>query len=183
MQSNPMLRTCVRFTAITLSMVPTVSKRSLLQSMKSADDFDNVRARGLPWLVAEMNEAVVGFCCVSPCHCRSAYRFTLQSFVHVDRTAQNLGVGLALLQAIVQTCQALGYRQIMATITDSRNEGALKLHASAGYRTIGHAVRVAVKFGLWTDIVYMQRALGDSNEPPSAEAPIGYLIPTDQTGP
>jgi L-amino acid N-acyltransferase YncA len=145
--------------------------------------FDNVRARRLPWLVAEANRTIVGFCYVSPYHRRSAHRFTVQSSIYVDRIVQNQGIGLALLQEIIQACEALGYRQIMAAIGDSRNDGALKLHARAGYRTIGHAVRVGVKFGLWTDVVYVQRALGDPNAPPSVEDPIGYLTPSDQTEP
>ena len=71
----------------------------------------------------------------------------------------------------------------MAAVGDSRNEGALKLHARAGYRTVGHAVRVGVKFGRWTDVVYLQRSLCDANAPPADVGPAGYIPPIDQTGP
>jgi len=61
---------------------------------------------------------------------------------YVDRTWYRRGIGLALLNSVAAACQKLGYCQAMAAVGDSRNEGALKLHARAGYRTVGHAVRV-----------------------------------------
>ncbi|MGO8919621.1 MAG: N-acetyltransferase family protein [Stellaceae bacterium] len=145
--------------------------------------FDNVKARGLPWRVAEAEGAIVGYCYASPYHDRSAYRFTVQSSIYVDKRWHGRGVGIALLQDVIQACQVQGYRQIMAAIGDSRNAGALRLHASAGYRTIGHALRVGVKFGRWVDVVYVQRALCDPSVPPPASDPVGYLAPADQTGP
>ena len=77
----------------------------------------------------------------------------------------------------------LSVMSILAAIGDSRNEGALRLHAVAGYRTIGQALRVGVKFGRWVDVVYMQRSLNDPNVPPPAGDPIGFYVAEDQTGP
>lgn len=144
---------------------------------------ENVRARGLPWRVAEANGSILGYCYASPYHSRSAYKFTLQTSVYVDRNWQHRGVGLALLNEVVAACKQLGYRQIMAAVGDSHNEAALKLHAKAGFRTIGHAVRAGVKFGRWTDVVYMQRYLGDITDPPPVNDPVGYISSSDQTGP
>ncbi len=145
--------------------------------------FDNVRARGLPWRVAEIGGAVIGYCYASPYNARSAYKFTVQSSVYVDLRWQHRGIGIALLQDVIRACKALGYHQIIAAIGDSRNEGALRLHTVAGYRTIGQALRVGVKLGRWMDIVYMQRALSDPNVPPPAGDPIGFCAAEDQTGP
>jgi phosphinothricin acetyltransferase len=144
---------------------------------------ENVRARGLPWHVAEANGNQIGFCYASPYHARSAYRFTVQTSVYVDRGWHRRGIGLALLDSVAAACQKLGYCQAMAAVGDSRNEAALKLHARAGYRTVGHAVRVGVKFGRWMDVVYLQRSLCDANAPPADVDPVGYIPPVDQTGP
>lgn len=142
-----------------------------------------VRARGLPWRVAEAVGSIVGYCYASPYHSRSAYKFTVQTSIYVARDWQHRGVGIALLNEVVAACKRLGYCQIMAAIGDSHNDAALKLHARAGFRTIGHAVRVGVKFGRWTDVVYMQRFLGDVADPPPANDPVGYISSSDQTGP
>jgi L-amino acid N-acyltransferase YncA len=143
----------------------------------------NVRARGLPWVVAEAAGRVIGYCYASPYHARSAYRFTVQTSVYVVSDWQHRSVGLSLLNHIADACRELGYCQIMAAVGDSHNDAALRLHARAGFRTIGHAVRVGVKFGRWTDIVYMQRFLDDPAAPPPARDPQGYISPSDQTGP
>jgi L-amino acid N-acyltransferase YncA len=144
---------------------------------------ENVSARGLPWRVAEARDSIIGYCYASPYHARSAYKFTVQTSVYVDRNWQRHGVGLALLKEVVAACKQLGYCQIMAAVGDSHNESALKLHARAGFRTIGYAMRVGVKFGRWTDVVYMQRFLGDFTDPPPANDPVGYISSSDQTGP
>ena len=52
---------------------------------------------------------------------------------------------------------------------DSGNEASLRLHARLGFRTIGAALRVAVKFGRLVDIVYGQRALGEQTTRPPAQ--------------
>ncbi len=145
--------------------------------------FDNVKARGLPWRAAEAEGKVVGYCYVSPCNPRSAYKFTVQNSVYVDERWHRRGIGLALLRDVIRDCQVLGYHQIVAAIGDSRNEGSLRLHTVAGYRTIGQALRVGVKFGRWVDVIYMQRSLSDPNMPPPSGDPVGYCAATDQTGP
>ncbi len=144
---------------------------------------ESVRARGLPWVVAEAAGRVIGYCYASPYHSRSAYRFTVQSSVYVVPEWQHRGVGLSLLNQIADACRQLGYCQIMAAVGDSHNDTALRLHARAGFRTIGHALRVGVKFGRWVDVVYMQRVLDDPAAPPPASDPLGYISPSDQTGP
>jgi phosphinothricin acetyltransferase len=145
--------------------------------------FNGVRARGLPWQVAELGGRVVGYCYASLYHARSAYRFTVQDSVYVAEDSIGRGVGTALLEAVIEDCGAKGYRQMIAVVGDSANEASLRLHARLGFRTIGQALRVGVKFGRWVDIVYLQRAIGEETARPPAEDPIGYIPPADQTGP
>lgn len=145
--------------------------------------FQAVRARGLPWRVAEHEGRVVGYCYASPYHSRSAYRFTVQDSVYVAEESIGRGAGTALLQDVLEACTAKGYRQMMAIIGDSANEASLRLHARLGFRTIGQALSVGVKFGRWVDIVYLQRSLGEHTARPPAKDPVGYNLPADQAGP
>jgi phosphinothricin acetyltransferase len=145
--------------------------------------FDNLRARGLPWRLAEVDDRIAGYCYASPYHARSAYRFTVQDSIYVDERFLNRGIGTALLTSLIETCTALGYRQMMAGVGDSANEGSLRLHTRLGFRTVGHATEVGLKFGRWLDLVLLQRRLGDERRDAPAAAPIGYLPPADQTGP
>ncbi len=153
----------------------------------SADElarrFQGVRARGLPWQVAELDGRLAGYCYASPYHARSAYRFTVQDSVYVAEDCLGRGVGAALLQNVIDACTAQNYRQMIAVIGDSGNEASLRLHARLGFRTIGQALRVGVKFGRWVDIVHLQRPLGEQTARPPAEDPVGYAPVADQTGP
>lgn len=142
-----------------------------------------VRARGLPWRVAELAGQVVGYGYASPYHSRSAYRFTVQDSVYVAEEFFGRGVGTALVQNLLEDCAAKGYRQMMAVVGDSANEASLRLHARLGFRTIGQALSVGVKFGRWLDVVYMQRWLTEPPARPPSGDPIGYLPPLDQAGP
>ncbi|HEV2673983.1 MAG TPA: GNAT family N-acetyltransferase [Aliidongia sp.] len=145
--------------------------------------FDNIRARGLPWRLAELDGRIVGYCYVSPYQARSAYRFTVQDSIYIDERFLNRGIGSALLGSIIEICTALGYRQMMAGVGDSGNEGSLRLHTRMGFRTVGHAVGVGIKFGRWLDLVLLQRPLGQDRTDLPAGAPTGYLPPADQMGP
>jgi phosphinothricin acetyltransferase len=145
--------------------------------------FAGIQARGLPWLVAEFGGTLAGYCYASPYHARSAYRFTVQDSVYVAEECIGRGVGTALLQKVIGTCTAQGYRQMIAVVGDSGNEASLRLHARLGFRTIGQTLRVGVKFGRWVDIVHLQRALGEDTARPPTEDPAGYVAVSDQTGP
>ena len=144
---------------------------------------DNIRARGLPWRLAEIDGRIVGYCYVSPYHARSAYRFAVQDSIYVDERFLNRGIGAALLGDVIRICTELGYRQMMAGVGDSGNEGSLRLHTRLGFRTIGQAVGVGIKFGRWLDLVLLQRPLGDERTDVPAQPPTGYLPPADQMGP
>jgi L-amino acid N-acyltransferase YncA len=153
----------------------------------SADElmrrFQAVRARGLPWVVAELGARLVGYCYASPYHSRSAYRFTVQDSVYIAEDCIGRGIGTALLRHVLDDCTARGYRQMMAVVGDSGNEASLRLHARLGFRTIGQALRVGVKFGRWVDIVHLQRSLGEQTARPPLQDPLGYTPPADQAGP
>lgn len=123
-----------------------------------------VRGLGLPWLVAEAEGRLLGYCYANLYRARSAYRFTVEDAVYVDIEIQRRGVGRALLRALIDETSRLGYRQMIAVIGDSGNAGSIALHERAGFRMAGAVEAVGFKFGRWVDIVLMQRALS----PPAA---------------
>lgn len=135
-----------------------------------------VRASGLPWRLAEAGDgAVIGYVYAAPFRARSAYRYTVENSVYVAPDRISRGVGLAMMRDLIRECAALGYRQMIAVIGDSANEGSLRLHTRLGFRTIGHQLAVGLKFGRWVDVVEMQLALGEgARSLPTAE-PTGYI--------
>jgi len=122
-----------------------------------------VRALGLPYLVAEENGEALGFAYASAFRPRPAYRYTAEDSVYVAPQAIGRGVGRALLQAVIDRCEALGVRQLMAIIGDSGNAASIGLHRSLNFRVLGVGKSVGYKRGRWLDIVWMQRELRDGD--------------------
>ena len=90
--------------------------------------YDEVRARKLPYLAAELDGAVAGYGYCAPYRARSAYRYALEDSVYVRHDAHGRGVGRALLAELIRACEALGYRQMVAIIGDSAHAASIGLH-------------------------------------------------------
>ncbi len=120
----------------------------------------DVIGRNLPYLVAEVEGAVVGYSYVSPYRTRSAYRFSLENSVYVDEGLRGRGIGRTLLTALIARCESGPWRQMIAVVGDSANTASIRLHERCGFRRIGTLTSVGFKFGRWVDSVLLQRALG-----------------------
>jgi phosphinothricin acetyltransferase len=92
---------------------------------------------------------------------RPAYRATIENSVYVAANIHRRGIGRALLTALIETSEGLGFRQMIAVIGDSSRQAAsIGLHEAAGFRHVGVLENVGFKHGRWLDSVLMQRALG-----------------------
>ena len=69
-----------------------------------------VLAVGAPYLVAEIDGEIVGYCYAAPYHARPAYRHTLEDSVYVAPGLGGRGVGGALLAALIARCEAGPWR-------------------------------------------------------------------------
>ncbi len=128
--------------------------------------FDDVRQRGLPWLAAEFGGVLAGYGYCAPYRTRSAYRYSLEDSIYVRHGSEGKGVGSALLGALIERCEGLGYRQLVAVIGDSGNAASIFLHASFGFLRVATLRSIGFKFGRWVDSVVMQRSLGPGDSTP-----------------
>jgi len=131
---------------------------------------DDVLDKGLPWLVAERDDALLGYAYANHFRPRRAYRFCLEDSVYLADAAQGQGVGTLLLAELMARCEALGARQMLAVIGDSANAGSIGVHRTLGFEHTGILHSAGWKFGRWLDVVLMQKALGlgDSADPVDA---------------
>jgi L-amino acid N-acyltransferase YncA len=118
-----------------------------------------IESNGLPYVVAEMDGVVAGYAYASRFRPRIGYRFTVEDSVYIHPDRLGRGLGRLLLARLIQDCQALGLRQMVAVIGDSANTASLRLHESFGFRRVGVLERVGWKFERWFDAVLMQREL------------------------
>ena len=129
--------------------------------------YREVTGKGLPWLVAQYGDRVVGYGYCTLYRTRSAYRHSLEDSVYVLQEMHGRGIGSAILMELIGRCEALGYRQLIAVIGDSSHAASINVHAKAGFLRVGTLRSVGFKFGRWVDTVLMQRPLGpgDGNSP------------------
>ena len=123
---------------------------------------------GFPYLVAESGGTVLGYAYASNWRPRIGYNHTVEDSLYIAPDVQRQGVGRALLRALIAECEALGFRQMIAVIGDSRHAASIALHEREGFTVVGRLPALGHKFGLWLDSVLMQRSLGaGTTEPPS----------------
>lgn len=130
----------------------------------------DVLAQGLPYLVAEQSNRVLGFCYASRYRTRSAYRFTVEDSIYIDAAEVGRGIGRTLLSTLIERCTELGYRQMVAVIGGSEQWPSIRLHEALGFMHAGLLPAVGFKFGGWVDTALMQRplGLGATTPPPQA---------------
>ncbi|MBI3444447.1 MAG: N-acetyltransferase [Magnetospirillum sp.] len=121
--------------------------------------------RGLPFLVAVEEGEVLGYTYAGPFRQRSAYRYTVEDSIYVAPFVMRRGIGGALLAALIERCTQSGYRQMIAVIGDSANQGSIAVHRSLGFGQEGVLRGVGLKFGRWVDVVIMHRTLGGDDRP------------------
>jgi L-amino acid N-acyltransferase YncA len=125
---------------------------------------------GYPYLVARMSGQVVGYAYASAYRSRPAYRHTVEDSIYVAPGHRQAGIGSALLRALIEQCEALGFRQMVGVVGNSANTGSLRVHEALGFTRVGTLASVGYKFGQWVDTVLMQRALGEGASTPAQSA-------------
>ena len=116
--------------------------------------------RGLPYLVAECDGRVAGYCYAGMFRPRIGYRFTLEDSIYIDPAQTGRRIGRTLLQTLIDRSTELGYRQMVAVIGGRETVPSIRLHRALGFADAGVLPAVGFKFGRWVDIVLMQRTLG-----------------------
>jgi L-amino acid N-acyltransferase YncA len=122
--------------------------------------FEAVREKGFPYLACEIDGRLSGYAYATLYRLRPAYRFTLEDSVYVHPEMAGRGAGRALLAHLIERCEAIGCRQLVAVIGDSGNAASIGLHSALGFRLVGTLASIGFKHGRWVDSVLMQRPVG-----------------------
>jgi phosphinothricin acetyltransferase len=120
-----------------------------------------VVSAGWPWLIAGDDRGVVlGYAYATQFRDRAAYRFVCEDSIYIRHDCCGQGLGKALLAALIEACEAAGFRQMIAVIGGAE-PASEALHASLGFSGAGRLRSIGRKHGRWLDTLYMQRVLGN----------------------
>ena len=136
---------------------------------------DEMRARietvetRYPWLVAEIDDEIVGYAYATVHNERWAYRWSTDTSVYVDRSLHRRGVGRALYGALMPLLVHQGLYIACAGIT-LPNPASVGLHESVGFKPVGTYERVGFKRGSWWGVGWWLMQLRDQ---PDGQTPGG----------
>ena len=112
----------------------------------------------LPWLVAEQDSNIIGYCYATPWKERSAYRFSVEVTVYLHPQVKGRGWGSQLYQSLFEQLKQKQIHAVMGGIT-LPNEASIKLHEKFGMNKVAHFKQVGYKFEQWLDVGYWQKIL------------------------
>ncbi len=112
-------------------------------------------ASNLPWFVYELNEKVVGYASAARWKERSAYRFTVEVSIYLDRDALGQKAGTMLYEALIDELKTRSYHSAIGVIA-LPNPASIALHEKLGFEKVAHFKETGYKFGRWIDVGYWQ---------------------------
>jgi L-amino acid N-acyltransferase YncA len=107
-------------------------------------------------LVALYRGEVVGWAALSPASKRAVYAGVAEVSVYVAEEARGLGVGRALLSALVSESEGNNIWTLQAGIFPENVE-SLELHKKLGFRIVGTRERLGLMNERWRDVVLVER--------------------------
>lgn len=128
------------------------------KALSEAELENRVRAvtKRYPWLVYEAGGVVTAYAYASAWKERSAYRYTAETSVYVDRAHIRKGLGSLLYGSLLSALKDTETHALIAVIA-LPNAGSVEFHEGFGYKKAAHFKEVGYKFGKWIDVGYWER--------------------------
>jgi L-amino acid N-acyltransferase YncA len=142
-----------------------------------APDVSDIRRRVIetlvhyPWLVCEDSDgAILGYAYGSQHRVRSAYQWSADVSVYVDRRYHGLGVGKSLYKGLLGILALQGYCTAYAGIT-LPNPSSVRLHEGLGFTKVGVFKDTGFKLGEWRDVGWWELQLRQYDINPKTPVP------------
>jgi len=117
-----------------------------------------VQGLSLPWLVAEVDEKVIGYAYANKWKVRSAYRHSVETTIYLEHGLEGRGVGKTLYAALLPPLRARGIHAVIGGAA-LPNEASVALHEKLGFDHVATFREVGFKQGRWVDVAYWQLVL------------------------
>jgi phosphinothricin acetyltransferase len=116
-----------------------------------------------PWYVAEVDGSVIGYAYASEFIERSAYKYTSEITIFIDKDYTRGGCGKLLFSKLIEDMKELKYAALMSIIA-APNSPSVRLHKTFGFEKVGHLKKAGYKLGRWVDVEYWELLLQDEKE-------------------
>lgn len=121
-----------------------------------------------PYLVAILNDEIVGYAYLSNFKERTAYRFDAETSIYLSSETRGHHIGTQIYDLLEKIAQKMGIVNLMSCITYPHGEEdehltltSPKFHEHLGYHLVGRFDRCTYKFNKWYDMIWMQKVIGN----------------------
>lgn len=120
-----------------------------------------------PYLVAEIDNEVVGYAYASSFHQRAAYQWCAEVSIYLKAEMKKNGIGRKLYEELEARLKLQNIKNINACIANP-NEASIKFHEKMGFKEIGHFHNCGYKLNKWWDMIWMEKFIGKHEIEPVA---------------
>lgn len=110
---------------------------------------------GLPWLVFEDGNSILGYAYASRWKGRCAYRFSVETTVYLSPSSTSKGIGTRLYKELLTRLKESSVHIAIGGVA-LPNPASVALHEKLGMEKVGEFKEVGFKFGAWVDVGYWQ---------------------------
>lgn len=136
--------------------VPTVEefKNRIIKTLKK-----------YPYLVAEEDGIILGYCYVSGLGERKAYDWSVETSIYIKHGVSGKGIGTLLYNELESYLKKQNITNMYACLTGS-NKVSEAFHKKVGYKTVAYFNKCGYKFGQWKDVIWMEKFIGQHVDKP-----------------
>lgn len=131
----------------------------------------NTKLKDYPFLVAEINGEVSGYCYASAFLPRPAYKHSVETTLYIKNGYQNCGIGKKLYKALEELLKLQNVLSLNACIAfadtpdETLNNNSMAFHSKMGYRYVGRFNASGYKFGRFYDMIWMEKLISEPQIP------------------
>lgn len=119
---------------------------------------EKVQTLGLPWICGEVDGNLAGYAYATRWRERSAYRYTAESVIYLNKELAGQGYGSQLYTALIENLKSTSIHMVIGVIA-LPNPASIALHEKLGFDKVAHFTEVGFKFGNWLDVGYWELML------------------------
>ncbi len=115
---------------------------------------------------------ILGYAYASTFKDRAAYQWCVETSIYIKKDARRAGLGKELYLELENRLKAQGILNLNACIGYPEKEDehltfdSVKFHEKLGYSMVGEFHKCGYKFGRFYNMVWMEKLIGDHNNPP-----------------
>ncbi len=118
-----------------------------------------------PYLVAEDNGIIIGYCYASPFKMRKAYSWSVETSIYVDKDSHGKGIGTILYNKLEEYLSIQNVINMYAGISYP-NDDSETFHKKLGYKKVAHFEKCGYKLSKWVDVIWMEKFIGEHTDNP-----------------